>query len=178
MGTIKCIGILTSGGDAPGMNAAIRAVTRAAIYNGLQVKGIYRGYKGLVTGEIKEFKSPLIDVDANGIGGTVGASLSQQPYHRHMLEPPYDIENQCDRKCRFHTGNRHIPKGFPVARSVDSGCLDDISRNGLQAGQQLDHHERIALPDTDKDQYRKCKFGGSQPGHRLLKYSHRHQSAV
>ena len=39
------------------MNAAIRAVTRSAIYNGLQVKGIYRGYKGLVTGEIKEFKS-------------------------------------------------------------------------------------------------------------------------
>ena len=54
MGTVKCIGILTSGGDAPGMNAAIRAVTRAAIYNGLQVKGIYRGYKGLVTGEIKD----------------------------------------------------------------------------------------------------------------------------
>ena len=57
MATIKCIGILTSGGDAPGMNAAIRAVTRAAIYNGLRVKGIYRGYKGLVTGEILEFKT-------------------------------------------------------------------------------------------------------------------------
>ena len=57
MAKINCIGILTSGGDAPGMNAAIRAVTRAAIYNGLSVKGIYRGYKGLVTGEIKEFKS-------------------------------------------------------------------------------------------------------------------------
>ena len=57
MGTIKCIGILTSGGDAPGMNAAIRAVTRSAIYNGLQVKGIYRGYKGLITGEIQEFKT-------------------------------------------------------------------------------------------------------------------------
>lgn len=57
MGTIKCIGILTSGGDAPGMNAAIRAVTRSAIYNGLQVKGIYHGYKGLITGEIQEFKS-------------------------------------------------------------------------------------------------------------------------
>ena len=39
------------------MNAAIRAVTRAAIYNGLRVKGIYRGYKGLVTGEIVEFKT-------------------------------------------------------------------------------------------------------------------------
>ncbi|MCD8265444.1 MAG: 6-phosphofructokinase [Tannerellaceae bacterium] len=55
MSTTKRIGILTSGGDAPGMNAAIRAVTRAAIYNGIRVKGIYRGYKGLVTGEIEEF---------------------------------------------------------------------------------------------------------------------------
>ena len=43
MSEIKCIGILTSGGDAPGMNAAIRAVTRAGIFNGLKVKGIYRG---------------------------------------------------------------------------------------------------------------------------------------
>ena len=57
MAQIKCIGILTSGGDAPGMNAAIRAVTRAAIYNGFRVKGIYRGYKGLLTREIKEFTS-------------------------------------------------------------------------------------------------------------------------
>lgn len=54
---IKCIGMLTSGGDAPGMNAAIRAVTRAAIYNGIKVKAIYRGYKGLITGEIKEFQT-------------------------------------------------------------------------------------------------------------------------
>lgn len=57
MSKIKCVGILTSGGDAPGMNAAIRSVTRSAIYNGLRVKGIYRGYKGLVTNEIKEFRS-------------------------------------------------------------------------------------------------------------------------
>ena len=50
---IKTIGILTSGGDAPGMNAAIRAVTRSAIYHGLNVKGIYRGYKGLISGEMR-----------------------------------------------------------------------------------------------------------------------------
>ena len=53
----KCSGILTSGGDAPGMNAAIRAVTRSAIYNGFDVKAIYRGYKGLLTGEIVPFKT-------------------------------------------------------------------------------------------------------------------------
>ena len=57
MANIKCVGLLTSGGDAPGMNAAVRAVTRAAIYNGLEVKGIYRGYKGLITGEILPFKT-------------------------------------------------------------------------------------------------------------------------
>ncbi len=57
MSEIKCIGILTSGGDAPGMNAAIRAITRAAIYNNLKVKAIYRGYRGLITGEIAEFRT-------------------------------------------------------------------------------------------------------------------------
>ncbi len=54
---LNCIGVLTSGGDAPGMNAAIRAVTRAAIYNGIRVKAIYRGYKGLISGEIVEFQT-------------------------------------------------------------------------------------------------------------------------
>ena len=57
---IKTIGILTSGGDALGMNAAIRAVTRSAIYHGLNVKGIYRGYKGLISGEIKEFQTQSV----------------------------------------------------------------------------------------------------------------------
>ena len=70
MGTIKTIGILTSGGDAPGMNAAIRAVTRSAIYNGLNVFGIYRGYKGLVTDEIQEFKSQNVS-NIIQMGGTI-----------------------------------------------------------------------------------------------------------
>ena len=70
MGTVKCIGILTSGGDAPGMNAAIRAVTRSAIYNGLSVIGIYRVYIGLVTGEIKEFKSQNVS-NIIQLGGTI-----------------------------------------------------------------------------------------------------------
>lgn len=64
------IGILTSGGDASGMNAAIRAVTRAAIFNGFKVKGIYRGYEGLIAGEVKE----LTTEDVSSIiqrGGTI-----------------------------------------------------------------------------------------------------------
>ena len=79
MGTIKCIGILTSGGDAPGMNAAIRAVTRSAIYNGLQVKGIYRGYKGLITGEIKEFKTENVS-NIIQLGGTIRKTARCQEF--------------------------------------------------------------------------------------------------
>lgn len=54
---IKTIGVLTSGGDAPGMNAALRAVTRSAIFNGVAVKAICRGYRGLITDEIIDFKT-------------------------------------------------------------------------------------------------------------------------
>ena len=70
MATIKCIGILTSGGDAPGMNAAIRAVTRSAIYHGFTVKGIMRGYKGLVCNEIIDFKSGSVS-NIIQLGGTI-----------------------------------------------------------------------------------------------------------
>lgn len=70
MSAINCIGILTSGGDAPGMNAAIRAVTRSAIYSGFRVKGIYRGYRGLITGEIVEFKTQNVS-NIIQAGGTI-----------------------------------------------------------------------------------------------------------
>lgn len=67
---IKTIGILTSGGDAPGMNAAIRAVTRKAIQNGMKVMGIMKGYQGLLNEEIHEM-SPRDVSDTIQRGGTI-----------------------------------------------------------------------------------------------------------
>ena len=64
------IGVLTSGGDAPGMNAAIRAVTRAALENGVEVMGIYEGYKGLMEGNMKLFTARDVSNIIN-LGGTV-----------------------------------------------------------------------------------------------------------
>ena len=67
---IKTIGIMTSGGDAPGMNACVRAVTRAAIYEQWKVFGIYRGWEGLISGDIKELNTE----DVSNIiqrGGTI-----------------------------------------------------------------------------------------------------------
>ncbi len=55
--SIRTIGVLTSGGDAPGMNAAIRAVVRTGAYHGLKVMGIKRGYNGLINGEMEEMNA-------------------------------------------------------------------------------------------------------------------------
>jgi len=79
MSEIKCVGIITSGNDAPGMNSAIRAVTRSAIYNGLRVKAVYRGYKGLIDGDIVEFKTQNV---SNIIqqGGTILKSSPSQDF--------------------------------------------------------------------------------------------------
>ena len=67
---IKKIGILTSGGDSPGMNAAIRAVTRCAIDNGIKVYGIQRGYQGLIEGEFIELDRYSVS-DTMQRGGTM-----------------------------------------------------------------------------------------------------------
>ena len=67
---VKTIGILTSGGDAPGMNAAVRAATRRAIYKGMTVKGILKGYDGLINDEIVDLDAKAVS-DIIGRGGTI-----------------------------------------------------------------------------------------------------------
>lgn len=59
--SIKKIAVFTSGGDAPGMNAAVRAVVRAGIYNNLQVAGIFRGYQGLIEGDIEDLTARSVN---------------------------------------------------------------------------------------------------------------------
>lgn len=70
MSNANSIAVLTSGGDAPGMNAAVRAVVRAAIYKGMDVYGIQRGYNGLITGEVKKMDLRSVS-DIIHRGGTV-----------------------------------------------------------------------------------------------------------
>jgi 6-phosphofructokinase 1 len=98
MKEINAIGILTSGGDAPGMNAAIRAVTRSAIFAGWKVFGIYRGYEGLINGEIKEFTSESVSSVIQR-GGTIlktarseefrtveGRNKAYENLHKHHID--------------------------------------------------------------------------------------------
>lgn len=98
MSEIKCVGVLTSGGDAPGMNAAIRAVTRTAIYNGFEVKGVMRGYKGLISGEIVPFRTQNVS-NIIQLGGTILKTARSQEFetaegrrtaHEHMVREGID----------------------------------------------------------------------------------------
>ena len=92
---IKTIGVLTSGGDAPGMNAAIRAVVRQGIARGLKIKGIRRGYAGLLAEEI-------IDMDAHSVSETIqrGGTILQTARCLEMLEPEY--QQKAAEVCRKH----------------------------------------------------------------------------
>jgi len=79
MGTIRKIAVLTSGGDAPGMNAAIRAVVRGAIFNNLAVMGVMRGYQGLIQNDLVEMNSKSV---SNIIqqGGTILKSARSKDF--------------------------------------------------------------------------------------------------
>lgn len=80
---IKRIGVLTSGGDAPGMNAAIRSVVRACIYYGIEVYGIKRGYKGLIEGDF------IQDMNARSVSDIIfrGGTIIQTARCKEFTEP-------------------------------------------------------------------------------------------
>ena len=126
---ISSIGVLTSGGDAPGMNAAIRAVTRAAIFEGWKVYGIYRGYEGLIEGNIKELTTESV---SNTIqrGGTILKTARSDEF-------------------RTPEGRK---KALDNIKKFGIGALVVIGGNGSLAGAQLLASEYdipvIGLPGT------------------------------
>ena len=81
---VKTIGVLTSGGDAPGMNAATRAVVRTALAKGINVKGILKGYNGLLNEEI-------IDMDATSVSDTIdrGGTILYTARCLEFVDPEY-----------------------------------------------------------------------------------------
>ena len=135
MARIKTIGVLTSGGDAPGMNAAIRAVTRAAIYNGWAVKGILKGYEGLIHNEVKDFTTESVSGTINR-GGTILRTA---------------------RSKEFMTEEGRV-KAYETIKANAIDALIVIGGNGSLAGAQLFAQEYdipvVGLPGTiDNDLY-------------------------
>ena len=77
--TIKKIGVLTSGGDSPGMNAAIRSVVRTCAYHNIECIGIYRGYQGMIEGDFKEMGPRSVNNIVNK-GGTILKSARSKEF--------------------------------------------------------------------------------------------------
>lgn len=96
MAEIKTIGVLTSGGDAPGMNAAIRAVVRTGLAKGLKVKGILKGYNGLLNEEI-------IDMGATSVSDTIdrGGTILYTARCLEFIDSEY--QNRGAEICRKHS---------------------------------------------------------------------------
>lgn len=135
MAKIRTIGVLTSGGDAPGMNAAVRAVTRAAIYNGWKVKGIYRGFDGLVNNDVR-------DLTTESVSGTIqrGGTILKTARSKDFMT----VEGRA--------------KAYENFKAHDIDALIVIGGNGSLAGAQVFAQEYdvpcIGLPGTiDNDLY-------------------------
>ena len=124
MTKVKTIGILTSGGDAPGMNAAIRAVTRAGICNGFNIKGIYRGFDGLINGDIKPFTTENV----SGIimqGGTIlKTARSSEFTTEEGRKKAYDnIVKEAIDALVVIGGNGSLTGAMVFAREYDLCCI-------------------------------------------------------
>ncbi len=95
---MKRIGVLTSGGDAPGMNAALRAVVRACAYNNLEVEGIFQGYQGMIEGDFKKLNERSV-ARILGRGGTIlKSSRSMDFMEKEGREKAYNNlkKHNCD----------------------------------------------------------------------------------
>lgn len=88
---MKRIGVLTSGGDAPGMNAALRAVVRTAVFKNVEIYGVYEGYKGLLEGNVKELNiSSVADIIQRG-GTALRSARSQEFTTPEGIEQAIDM---------------------------------------------------------------------------------------
>lgn len=124
MAKIKTIGILTSGGDAPGMNAAIRAVTRAGIYNGFNIKAIYRGYDGLINGEIVDFTTENVSGIINQGGTMLKTARSSEFKTPEGQQKAYDniVKHGIDALVVIG-GNGSLTGAMKFAQELDICCI-------------------------------------------------------
>lgn len=124
MKDIKTIGILTSGGDAPGMNAAVRAVTRAAISNGWRVQAIYRGWEGLITDEIREFTTESVSNTIQRGGTILKTARSKEFRTPEGRQKAYDnmVKHEIDALVVIG-GNGSLAGAQEFGREYDVPCI-------------------------------------------------------
>lgn len=115
---------MTSGGDAPGMNAAIRAVTRAGICNGFNIKGIYRGYDGLINGEIRDFTTENVSGIIMSGGTILKTARSKEFMTKEGMQKAYNNMQKHDMQALIVIGgNGSLTGAMNFAREYDVCCI-------------------------------------------------------
>ena len=115
---------MTSGGDAPGMNAAIRAVTRAGICNGFNIKGIYRGYDGLINGEIRDFTTENVSGIIMSGGTILKTARSKEFMTEEGMKKAYENMQKHDIQALIVIGgNGSLTGAMNFAREYDVCCI-------------------------------------------------------
>ena len=157
---VKTIGVLTSGGDAPGMNAAIRAVVRTAINKGMKVKGIMRGYAGLLQEEIVDMDGTSV-ADTIGRGGTI---LYTARCPEFMTE---EGQKRGAEICRKHNidGLVVIGGGITAARKwIMPGLLRELrAKMHTLSGDELNRVQMKVYDLDDEAEFREFAKGRLQP---------------
>lgn len=153
---IKKIGLLTSGGDAPGMNAAIRSVVRYAIYNKLELAGILRGYSGLINDEVKPLDHRSVSNIVN-LGGTIlktarcpefktkeAQAQAVQTIKKHNLDALIVIGGN-----GTHKGANELSKNWQIPLVGIASTIDN-DLNGIDYTLGFDTAINTAIESVDK----------------------------
>ena len=159
MEKVHSVAVLTSGGDSPGMNACIRAVTRTAIFNGMKVFGVYRGYEGLVNGELREFTTEMV---SNTIqqGGTILKTARSESFRTpEGRRKAYENLQKFDIKTLIVIGGNgslsgahELAKEYDIAVIGIPGTIDnDLSGTDLTIGYDTALNTIVECVDKIRD---------------------------
>jgi 6-phosphofructokinase 1 len=130
--TVKKIAVFTSGGDAPGMNACVRAVVRTAIFKGIQVKGIIRGYAGMINDEFIDLKRGSVGNIIQRGGTFLKTARCAEFFHYEGRKKAYDILKKheidglvCIGGNGSYTGAMHLNREFGIPCVGLPGTIDN-----------------------------------------------------
>ena len=188
---IKTIGVLTSGGDAPGMNAAIRAVVRRGLGRGLKVFGIYRGYDGLMEDDVKEMTAQDVS-DTIQKGGTIlytarCAEMRTAEGQKHAAETcrKYGIDGLVviggdgsyrGAQCLAHQGINVV--GLPGTIDLDISCTEYTIGFDTSVNTAMEAIDKVRDTSTSHERCSIIEVMGRNAGYLALWYDYDEQKII
>ena len=178
---IKKIAVLTSGGDAPGMNAGVRAVTRTALERGVEVVGVYRGYNGLIEGDIKPLNRRSVS-DILHRGGTVlytarspefcteaGMKKAVETFHKNHIDALVVMGGDGSFRGALDLSRHGIPcMGIPCTIDNDIACCEQTIGYDTALNTSMEMIDKLRDTSQSHDRCSVVEVMGRHAGHLAL----------